>query len=248
MMLMNMQFFEQVNPQVQSKPPAASLSARCAAFTRVELLVVVGACLVLAAIQIPLLGRSREPNNVAVCANNLRQIGAAMLMFSADNDGYLTPHSSRSVWPVLLLPYYRQTNVLHCPSDAPKPVDFGTFFITNYVGPRSYILNGFYDYSGPHWGPAFSVPVKAIKYPSETILFGEKDTQSGHWWMDYSFGDDIYEVEHARHFDGSLSKGNGGSNYSFADGSVRLLKPGQSFEPVYLWGVSDEYRSAGRAF
>ncbi|MDB6032627.1 MAG: prepilin-type N-terminal cleavage/methylation domain [Verrucomicrobiales bacterium] len=239
-MLMNMQFFEQVNPQVQTTRPAAFPSARAAAFTRVELLVVVGACLVLAAIQIPLLGRSREPGNVAVCANNLRQIGAAMLMFSADNDGYMTGRSYPR-WPLLLLPYYRQTNVLHCPSDAAKPSDFGTGN-TNYVGPRSYLFNGFNDYAGPDWGRAFSVPMRAIKYPSETILFGEKYTDSGHWWFDFNQYDDVRELEHARHFDGSISTGKGGSNYNFADGSVRLLKPGQSFQPVFLWGISDESR------
>jgi hypothetical protein len=239
-MLMNMQFFEQVNPQVQTKRPAASPSKRAAAFTRVELLVVVGACLVLAAIQIPLLGRSREPGNVAVCANNLRQLGAAMLMFSADNDGYLTPHSSRPAWPVLLLPYFRQTNVLHCPSDAPIPLDFGRGN-TNYVGPRSYLLNGFNDYSSQDFGHPFSVPLKAIKHPSETILFGEKYTDSGHWWLDYNQFDDIQELEQSRHFDTGNYR-NAGSNHAFADGSVRFLKFGQGLNPVMLWFVDDELR------
>jgi prepilin-type processing-associated H-X9-DG protein len=233
----------QVNPHIESRSDVSSLSL--AGFTRLELLVVVGVCCVLAAIQVPIMGRSREPGNVAICANNLRQLSTAMLMYSADNDGTLTPHSSRYVWPVALLPYYRQTNVLHCPSDAPKPLDFGTSFLTNYVGPRSYLLNGFNEYTN---SPGGGVPLKAIQYLSETILFGEKDTRSGHWWFDYNEYDDAAEVEHARHLEGSFPLQRGGSNYGFADGSVRFLKPGQSFNPIMLWGINDETRVSGVPF
>ena len=36
----------------------------------------------------------------------------------------------------------------------------------------------------------------------------------------------------------------GGSNYTFVDGSVRLLKYGESVSPVNLWAVTDEWRDA----
>ena len=37
----------------------------------------------------------------------------------------------------------------------------------------------------------------------------------------------------------------GGSNYTFADGSVRYLKFGRSMWPINLWAVTPEYRDVG---
>src|SRR5215203_5501270 len=55
---------------------------------------------------------------------------------------------------------------------------------------RSYIFNGFNDYfKGSYSGK--SMPESEVKQTSETILFGEKDANSGHWWMDYWQLDDI---------------------------------------------------------
>jgi prepilin-type processing-associated H-X9-DG protein len=56
-------------------------------------------------------------------------------------------------------------------------------------------------------------------------------------------GNDVEEIEQARHKSGSGKKA-GGSNFTFADGSVRFLKYGESVSPVNMWAVTEAWRSA----
>ena len=51
--------------------------------------------------------------------------------------------------------------------------------------PRSYIFNGFNDYFQMLATNNSTMPESAINEPTDTILFGEKESNSGHWWMDY---------------------------------------------------------------
>jgi prepilin-type processing-associated H-X9-DG protein len=113
--------------------------------------------------------------------------------------------------------------------------------------PRSYVGNGWYDYSQVTLQTSpfpYGMPESAIREPAATIVFGEKATESRHFWMDLSLGDDVFEIEHARHFRANSSDPRtGGSNFAMADGSVQFLRYGRSLAPTNLWAVIDEWRT-----
>ena len=54
-------------------------------------------------------------------------------------------------------------------------------------------------------------------------------------------GNDVKEIDQAKHR-GVSSDVSGGSNYSFADGSVRFMKNGTTLSPENLWGVTYQFR------
>jgi prepilin-type processing-associated H-X9-DG protein len=78
-----------------------------------------------------------------------------------------------------------------------------------------------------------------IPRPSDTIVFGEKRKGSFHVHMDVDQGqrgNDFEQIDHNRH--------GRGSNFTFADNSVRLLAVNAELYPENLWAVVDKYRAA----
>jgi prepilin-type N-terminal cleavage/methylation domain-containing protein/prepilin-type processing-associated H-X9-DG protein len=78
-------------------PGTPSLSRR-AAFTLVELLVVIGIIAVLVGILLPSLARARESAKSTQCAAQLRNLGQALLMYANENGGKLPQHGSNALW------------------------------------------------------------------------------------------------------------------------------------------------------
>ncbi len=110
-----------------------------AAFTLVELLVVVAIILLMAALLFPVLTSAREKSRQTTCVSNLHQIGLAIGIYNQDYDGYFpyaispvekednfwysySPSFARQVpflpeFNIVIQPYVNSQKVFKCPSD-----------------------------------------------------------------------------------------------------------------------------------
>ena len=69
---------------------------RTAAFTLVELLVVIGIIALLISILLPALGRAREAANAVKCESNLHAIGQGIAIYIEENKGSIPASKSLS--------------------------------------------------------------------------------------------------------------------------------------------------------
>jgi len=180
----------------------------------------------------------------------MHQLDLALRLYADSNDGLFPPRTTSKRWPGALQNYFDNLNVMICPTDHPLP---GSDTDAD-AAPRSYVMNLFSDYfSATLSAPVFKLFSKGlyfesmneenIRHPADTIVFGEKKTLSSEFYVDLNAGMIMNVAEQGRH-SSSGAWATGGSNHSFADGSVRYVPFGKSLCPQTQWGVTDAGRSA----
>lgn len=224
-------------------------------FTLIELLLVIAIIGILASMLLPSLSRVKEAGKRIACLNNMRQLGMSLRMYADDNDGHFPPRTITNTWVTRLQGGYKDAKLLRCPGEPKPPVAFT--INTNlfpYEGmPRSYIINGFNDYFKVTLDPyeyfkyqlhisPLTLSEQEIKHPADTVLFGEKANESPHVHMDYEDYDDLKQLDQVRHSNNTKAGRTGGSNYTFADGTVRFYKFGATFTPINMWTVVEPLR------
>ena len=218
------------------------------AFTLVELLVVIAIIAVLAALLLPALAHSQEASRRTACLNNMHQLALWTKMYTDDNQDTLPLRDSSNPWPNLVKSSHKDLKILHCPTDKSDPAPDGT-------PSRSYSMNGFVDYFYSTMSATElkffllgvnkpSLKESYISKPAQTIVYSEKTTDSTHYYIELSLASTDYltDLNERRHSTGRTVT-SGGSNYIFADQSVRYLPYGEGTCPINLWAVTDSWRT-----
>jgi prepilin-type N-terminal cleavage/methylation domain-containing protein/prepilin-type processing-associated H-X9-DG protein len=198
------------------------MKSRSSAFTLIELLVVIAIICILAALIFPAIRAVDNTRDETVALSNMRQVGAAFILYANDNSYNLPSRiSSGNKWPALLSQYLSDVRV-YASSSAQA--------IANNGNRTSFIMNGYNDLgtfaNGEGTAP---IPIRLNAFPntSNIILLGTPKNptltnpttaHNSQYYMDFE------EAPNGNQNDVlDLAAFNGGSNYLFADGSAKFI-------------------------
>lgn len=207
---------------------------RAKGFTLTELLVVLALLALLAAILIPVVARARESARRASCQSQLKQIGAALMLYTQDWDELYPacawhqqagePDNTLALGKALE-PYHKHPALWRCPDDTQHsgPVDAHYHAVSYAYNTWQFCHDGRGAVEPPH-----AVGLAAMEAPAAVaICWGAWTDNAGHSFIfDHPYGGQGYP---ASRIEGSpvsavsaTREGHfGGGNFCFADGHVK---------------------------
>lgn len=202
----------------------------CRAFTLIEVLVVVSIIILLVAILLPSLSRTREQAKRVICASNHHQLMTGLQMYASENQGYVPPSvpafNASLTWIVRQLfyagPQWIHLGILHKYRQIPEPK---TYFCPSYTEFPHCWPRGWYDFS------SYS-GMERVATSYIYVINGQLDRYPKGCRPNARLADLKREALFADIFIGNPSKSQrkgvwphfGGINASFADGSTQLRR------------------------
>jgi len=227
---------------------------RQAAFTLVELLVVIGIIALLIAILMPSLSRARQQSQRIQCMSNMRQLGMATMQYTTENKGWF-PRAAGGGSAFDDWIYWESARATT--RDEGRLVKYlGTRFVeAHYICPSDN-LNGHLTYPYSYTMNEFMggvvaanngdlhgrIKVTQVKRSAEKIMFIDESSQTiddGCWAPQHysSDGHNLISNRHDKAAEKSTDPNAGNGNALFADGHVEftdrfksLLQP--NYDPV----------------
>jgi prepilin-type processing-associated H-X9-DG protein len=215
-----------------SAVPRQNSTTSSAGFSFADLLAVVGILALLAVIQMPAWAHNKGNSHRFVCADNLRRLGLAWLMYADDNRGRLAPNgdfpatnnwvggvldfassadntSVTTITRAKLYPYARAVEIYRCPEDFSSS--------RGQLRIRSYSMSGWVGDGVREWNSGFQTMTNRslIRQPDQTFVFVEEHPNS------INDGYFIVDMVSLLTLDNPAPYHVSGSNLGFADGSVR---------------------------
>ncbi len=131
-----------------------------------------------AALILPLVLKDRQAPARTACMENMKQIGASLLMYSADYDGILPrtteERPSRGFgahWTYLIQPYVHSESIFVCPADTSPSY---TYQDSGSHRRRVSLLSYINNYAAVPAHDFYPVPVSALTDPASMIVIGER--------------------------------------------------------------------------
>ena len=207
-------------------------ATRTAGFTLIEMLVTLGIIAILAGLLFAGLSSALRHAQSASCASRMRGLSLAFIQYANDHDGQLPGRvNTGDKWPVLLLPYVQDPRSYADPGDPVASAVSSQNLASNGGNNSSFFFNGFNDV-GAYENPAVTVGLVNLNNASNLILIGQKVHGSTQYYMDFAEGNENDVLNKTAYF--------GGSNYAFADGSVRFISLANYDDR--LWLVDQTYQ------